>query len=172
MTRWYSSICWGRQWLVAKGFHDLNGVTEMNAMISFFRGYEYSIRQLEQHGSHAYTFIHIHKISINNAKIYFFPQVIKRGYVKMYNYQFKADPCLCWFHQGHSSGYLICIQTTVFSYLEDSSQWTTTWPEVYDVHTDTELISPCSLSFILSLLSTTRRPSSWISSLLWEPRQL
>lgn len=122
-----------------------------------------------------FTCIHIHTHTQNfnqQCKNLFFPQVIKRGYVKMYNYQFKADPCLCWFHQGHSSGYLICIQTTVFSYLEDSSQWTTTWPEVYDVHTDTELISPCSLSFILSLLSTTRRPSSWISSLLWEPRQL
>lgn len=100
MTRWYSSICWGRQWLVAKGFHDLNGVTEMNVMISFFRGYEYSIRQLEQHGSHAYTFIHIHKISINNAKIYFFLKSLREDMSRCITTSLKLTHVFAGFTKG------------------------------------------------------------------------
>lgn len=90
-----------------------------------------------------------------------------------YKSQFKVDPCLRWFYQGHSS----CTSSAykVFSYLEDGSQWTATWAEVYDVHTGTDLASLWLYLFhllSLQLLSTIRRPWAWISSLLWEPRQL
>lgn len=83
--------------------------------------------------------------------------------------KFTVDPCFSRvFYRGRSS--FTSSAYKVFCYLEDGSQWTVTCPEVYDVHTGTSLVSLLLYRFnslSVELLSAIRRPSAWISSLLW-----
>lgn len=91
------------------------------------------------------------EVAVNNPKSAFFVESLREDVSRCVKCQFRVDPCLSWFYQGHSS--FASSAYKVFSYLEDGSQWTATCPEVYDVHTGAGL---ASLWFFISFICSLR----------------
>lgn len=121
-----------------------------------------------------FTCIHIHKIPINNAKIYFFLKSLREDMSRCITTSLKPTHVFAGFTKG--THHLLNLHTNYCIFLSRGQQPVNhdlAWG-IWCTHRHRTHLSLLSLfhSHSLELLSTTRRPSAWISSLLWEPRQL
>lgn len=151
------------QWSAVKGFHEFGCRNWTDGWFPFFCGFDSSAGQLEK------------CFFCQQSKKWTFINSLKQDMLRYMNPSLKLTHVLACFTKG--THHLLHLHTNYCIFLSRGRQpvnGNLPWG-IRCTHRHRPLLSlALSLSFSLSLelLSTIRRPSAWISSLLWEPRRL